>query len=150
MWQVIIGAVIGGAFTLAGGVIGQARRDRRVQRAAAQLIYDELLANEFAIENFLQDWELAGTEAERAIIGDDFVAHTSTSAWMNHAPEVALALDDELRHALSTLYAGLQRNKDVPGQYHAREDWPDVVAAAKETFARVSQRSRFDRYVWRL
>jgi hypothetical protein len=45
LWPVLIGALVGGVFTLLGGVVGQVRQDRHEQVGAAQLLAYEMLLN---------------------------------------------------------------------------------------------------------
>jgi hypothetical protein len=151
VWQVLIGAIVGGAFTLLGGVVGQVRQDRREQLGAAQLLMYEMLLNAHAMEKYLERFgdDPHDVEAHEGA-ARDMVVHSSTASWRQYSSRLISLFDYEFREVLVATYAALISNETAPGSHrHATWDAIDVLNLAREQLEPHARPTWIDRYVWR-
>jgi hypothetical protein len=152
VWPVIVGAVVGGVFTLIGGLAGQVRHDRRERLGLAELLRYEIVLNVFAMENYIETYaedphdEEAHAEAARVM-----VLHSSTATWRQHSPQLISLFDYDFRESLVAAYAALISNEAEPGRHrHATVDTLRVFDYAQKQLEPHTRPRWFDRHIWRL
>ena len=150
MWPVLLGAIVGGVFTLLGGVAGQVRQDRRARLGAAQLLSIEMFLNAHAISAFLEIFE-RDPEDEEAVAEarQQMVAHCSTAVWRDHAPKLVPLLAEDFRMSIVSTYAALIRNETVAGHHHAASEYPVILEEAQKELEPHAHRTWADRHLWR-
>lgn len=152
MWAVLLGTVVGGVFTLLGGVVGQIRQDRRLRRGSADLLRFEVILNAHAMETYLEAFGEDPHHEERlAEAAKDMVVHSSTAIWREHGADLISLFPYDFRETLVATYASLISNEVDPG-HHRHATW-DAVEVLRYASGRLEPHTRstwVDRFVWRL
>jgi hypothetical protein len=151
MWAVLLGTLVGGIFTLIGGVVAQVRQDRRVRIGAAELLRYEMVINAHAMEIYLEKFEEDPYDEEA--LGEaarDMVVHSSTAVWREHGPQLITLFDYDFREGLVAIYAAIISNEVDPGR-HRHASWAviEVLKHAQEQLAPYGRLTWVDRHVWR-
>jgi hypothetical protein len=151
MWAVLLGAIVGGIFTLLGGIVGQVRQDRRTRIGSAELLKYEMLLNAHAMQLYLEVFAEDPYD-EPALEGaaKDMVVHSSTAVWRANSSKLISLFDREFRVSIVSAYAALISNETAPGHHrHAAWDTVDVLEFAQKQLEPHTKLTWVDRHVWR-
>jgi hypothetical protein len=143
-WAALLGAVVGGLFTLSGALLVELRRDRRNQIGSARLVIAELerSALELDVIPELVDHDNGWVEGPHPKI--------STGAWVLHASDLVGRLSREDFDVVDRIAAKLTGDSEFGFTLgEARAHSSDAKKAAA-IIAPIAKPSWFDRHIWRL
>ncbi len=138
----LLGALIGGLFTLAGAMAVELRRDRRRQLAGARLILSQLERSSVEVGLLTLDSDEAVHEGPHTDIRID--------AWQEYAADLIGRLTAAEFDQVDALHAGLARDADWGNLQQGLEMRAEAIPPVQAIIERLAKPTWFDRHVWRL
>jgi hypothetical protein len=140
-WAALLGAIVGGLFTLAGAVVVELRRDRRRQIGAARMVIAEI--DRARIELMVHE------EDEGPWVEGPHPEITS-QAWQTNAAEFVGELSERDFKTVDGLADELRRAGDWGFTMRSMPGTLEKAEAATDILRPLTQPTWWDRYVWRL
>jgi hypothetical protein len=142
-WPALLGAIVGGLFTLAGAMALELRRERRRQLGGARLVLSELERSEIEV-GVLSDMDRDGwLEGPLKAI--------RTEAWQASAADLIGRLTPTDFDRVDRAHAHLSQASEWGLTWQeATESLPDEIAVAEAVVRGLVTPTWFDRHVWRL